>query len=200
MKKYFLLTLLILLCSYRSHATTYNYDNAKRIQQVTYDNGGVISYEYDTNGNLIKVSPTESVLSDDAIVDIDNNIDTTTEAPKETKGEKKGACFIATAAYGSYFVPKVKTLRDFRDEQLLTNTAGQYFVKQYYQYSPPIADYISKREWLKMVVRSVLTPMVYAIENPIKFLIGLFLLFILILKVEVQNSLYRVHKLFKLAS
>jgi len=189
-----LIVCFFLFFSLNVNAVGYEYDNENRIKQATYADGTVVSYEYDTDGNITKISPTESASSNDTIVDVNNSTDTATEVPKETKS-KKGACFIATAAYGSYFMPKVKTLRVFRDEQLLTNTAGQYFVKQYYQYSPPIADYISKREWLKMGVRSILTPMVYAIENPIKFFMGLFLLFILILKVEVKNSLYRVQKL-----
>jgi hypothetical protein len=44
-----------------------------------------------------------------------------------------GGCFIATAAFGSYMEPKVKLLRDFRDEYLLDSTPGKWFVKQYYR-------------------------------------------------------------------
>ncbi|MDH5301234.1 MAG: hypothetical protein OEW58_07735 [Gammaproteobacteria bacterium] len=79
----------------------------------------------------------------------------------------EGYCFIATAAYGSYFEPHVKVLRDFRDQWLLTNAPGRWFVEQYYHYSPPLADFIRDREYLRTIVRGLLTPLVYAIEYPL---------------------------------
>jgi DNA-binding beta-propeller fold protein YncE len=75
-------------------------------------------------------------------------------------------CFIATAAYGSWLDPHVLRLRQFRDDYLLTNAAGTWFVEFYYRNSPPIADYIRERESLKLIVRALLTPVVYAIEYP----------------------------------
>jgi len=75
-------------------------------------------------------------------------------------------CFIATAAYGSWLDPHVLSLRQFRDEYLLTNAVGSWFVEFYYWNSPPIADYIRERESLRFVVRVLLTPLVYAIEYP----------------------------------
>ncbi len=71
-----------------------------------------------------------------------------------------GGCFIATAAFGSYMEPHVKILRDFRDACLLTNRAGQGFVKLYYKYSPPVADYIAEHGTLKAAVRCGLYPLV----------------------------------------
>lgn len=81
-------------------------------------------------------------------------------------------CFIATAAFGSYLHADVKVLRDFRDNYLLTNSLGKSFVNFYYKNSPPIAGYIAERDTLKMVVRSVLTPIVYIMKYP--FLLLLF--------------------------
>jgi len=71
-----------------------------------------------------------------------------------------GGCFIATAAYGSYFAPFVKILRSFRDTVLLTNSAGRAFVDWYYRTSPPIADLIAKSEFLRATVRIMLLPLV----------------------------------------
>ncbi|MFH1675096.1 MAG: YncE family protein [Pseudomonadota bacterium] len=71
-----------------------------------------------------------------------------------------GGCFIATAAFGSYMEPHVKILRDFRDACLLTNRAGQAFVRLYYKYSPPVADFIADHEGLKTVARYALYPLV----------------------------------------
>jgi hypothetical protein len=69
-------------------------------------------------------------------------------------------CFIATAAFGSYFDPYVKILRDFRDIFLLTNSAGKAFVDFYYRTSPPVAQFIAKNEFLKGAVRIGLMPVV----------------------------------------
>jgi predicted phosphodiesterase len=71
-----------------------------------------------------------------------------------------GPCFIATAAFGSYFDPSVKILRDFRDKFLFTNHVGQSFVNWYYKVSPPIADFIGTREVMKTMVRIILLPAV----------------------------------------
>ena len=69
-----------------------------------------------------------------------------------------GGCFIATAAYGSILHPHVATLRAFRDTFLLTNPLGEAFVKLYYRYSPPAADFIARHDTLRFIVRVGLIP------------------------------------------
>jgi len=71
-----------------------------------------------------------------------------------------GACFIATAAYGSYLDSHVQTLRDFRDTYMVTNLIGRAFVSAYYRLSPPIAEFIDDHPALKPVVRVGLLPAV----------------------------------------
>ena len=71
-----------------------------------------------------------------------------------------GGCFIATAAYGSLMAPHVKILRDFRDNFMLDNPVGKSFVRFYYTYSPPLADFIAKHDNLRAVVRAGLLPVV----------------------------------------
>lgn len=71
-----------------------------------------------------------------------------------------GGCFIATAAYGSSMEPHVMVLREFRDKLLLPNRAGRAFVRAYYKHSPPPADFIAARSWLRATVRILLLPVV----------------------------------------
>jgi uncharacterized repeat protein (TIGR01451 family) len=84
--------------------------------------------------------------------------------PDSTSGG--GGCFIATAAYGSPLDPHLDSLRDFRDRFMMTNRPGRALVRFYYRHSPPLADFISDRDWLRAVVRALLTPMVYTINYP----------------------------------
>jgi len=76
-----------------------------------------------------------------------------------------GGCFIATAAYGSYLLPEVMILREFRDKHLLTNIPGRAFVAFYYRKSPPIADFIREHESAKTIVRYLLAPVIFAVKH-----------------------------------
>ncbi len=75
-----------------------------------------------------------------------------------------GSCFIATAAFGSYLHPHVQSLRNFRDDYLLTNAPGRTFVRLYYAYSPALADVIAEHASLRAATRVVLTPVIFAVE------------------------------------
>jgi hypothetical protein len=74
--------------------------------------------------------------------------------------ESVGGCFIAEAAYGSPMERHVRIMRDFRDTYLLSSTIGHMFVKAYYRYSPPVADFIAKHKTLKAAARMGLLPLV----------------------------------------
>jgi hypothetical protein len=62
-------------------------------------------------------------------------------------------CSIATAAYGTDTAKELDILREFRDVVLLPNSLGAKFVSLYYKTSPPMANFISRHEVLRKVVR-----------------------------------------------
>jgi len=82
--------------------------------------------------------------------------------PSETPG---GGCFIATAAYGTDTARELDILREFRDAVLLSNSLGTKFVSFYYETSPPIADFISRNEALRTVVRAGFIDLIVKITN-----------------------------------
>jgi YVTN family beta-propeller protein len=86
--------------------------------------------------------------------------------PSSSNPPSGGGCFIATAAYGSDMADDVMVLRRFRDDTLLHWAAGREFVQLYYQYSPPVADYIRGRDGIRAAVRWSLRPLVFAIKHP----------------------------------
>jgi len=91
-----------------------------------------------------------------------------------------GACFIATAAYGSYLEPEVMVLRQFRDNFLLTNEPGRAFVAWYYRNSPGIAGLIANHETARTIVRVMLTPVVYVLKYPLPAMLSLLLISLII--------------------
>ncbi|MBP9009704.1 MAG: CFI-box-CTERM domain-containing protein [Smithellaceae bacterium] len=101
------------------------------------------------------------------------------------------ACFIATAAYGSYLDPHVMVLRQFRDNILLTNTPGRAFVSFYYANSPVIAQIISESEGLRFVTRIALTPVVYVMAYPIPAIVLLSSIFMLLVAIERRRKKIR---------
>jgi hypothetical protein len=132
---------------------------------TTYQDTGLsasTSYSYtvqafDAAGNASAQSASVSATTQAASV-------TTLPAPVTPApqyGEVGGVhCFIATAAYGSPMASDVRYLRAFRDQYLLTNKFGQWFVGQYYRLSPPLADELRAHESWRAVVRAALSPLV----------------------------------------
>ncbi|RXT03734.1 immune inhibitor A domain-containing protein [Ammoniphilus sp. CFH 90114] len=97
-------------------------------------------------------------------------VDKEAKAQVTVTTEPVDECFIATASFGSKFDPAVTLLRHFRDDYLMTTEIGKKFVAWYYQVSPPIAQYIADSDWLKALVRGLLTPivgLVYVLYHPI---------------------------------
>jgi hypothetical protein len=121
------------------------------------------------NGNIITLHFLDGMRGDDDL--IANGVVVDVGAPAVTAKTSGGGttvasenggggCFIATAVYGSLMEPHVKILRNFRDRFLIGNTLGDRFVRFYHTYSPPMADFITKHDNLRTIVRLSLVPVV----------------------------------------
>ncbi len=78
--------------------------------------------------------------------------------------EDGGFCFIATAAYGHYDDDEVRLLRHFRDDVLMSFSAGRSFVSYYYSVSPPLARELRQHPWVRSLTRAGLFPMVRLLD------------------------------------
>ncbi len=81
--------------------------------------------------------------------------------------------------FSSLIESHVKVLRKFRDRCLLTNSVGKNFIRLYYSYSTPIADFIAKHDNLRAMMRWSLLPVVGV--SWVAFKIGLVLTMALML-------------------
>ena len=73
-------------------------------------------------------------------------------------------CFIATAAYGTPFDPKIDVLRNWRDDSLRNLSLGRLFIRIYYFTSPPVANVVAKSGFLRLCVRVVISPIIYLLK------------------------------------
>jgi len=144
------------------------------VDGVNFENGAIVRWNGAdrTTAFVSTTQLTATILSADlasagtASVTVHSPVVNTTSAtqaftitsPRSAGGG--GGCFIATAAYGTPMAEDVRYLRAFRDQHLLDNAAGQWFVEQYYKLSPPVADYIREHDELKSLVRVGLAPLV----------------------------------------
>jgi prepilin-type N-terminal cleavage/methylation domain-containing protein len=101
-------------------------------------------------------------------------------------------CFVATAAYGDAGHPMVQILRDFRDQHLLKFKAGQWFVKQYYEYGPAMADMIRNRPVAMWAVRCLLAPVV-ALSFCLMYA-PLAIIFVLLLSMIITSAAFSVFR------
>ena len=79
--------------------------------------------------------------------------------------EDFGGCFIATAAYGNELDSRIDVLRTWREVGLRKNMMGRAFIRIYYSISPPVANIISKSNFLRFVVRTIIYPLVWFFER-----------------------------------
>lgn len=79
--------------------------------------------------------------------------------------KSKEGCFVATAVYRDNAAPEVMILRRYRDEVLHRFAIGRIFIKAYYGISPPIALAIGRSPLFSKLVRSLLDPLIRALDK-----------------------------------
>ena len=85
-------------------------------------------------------------------------------AIQDMETDSSSECFIATAAYGTPFDPKIDVLRNWRDNSLRNFSFGRLFIRFYYFTSPPIANVVAKSEVLRWCVRRVISPVIHLLK------------------------------------
>jgi hypothetical protein len=147
----------------RQEGQNYDYNNPV---WETIDTNCTI-YDLDDNTTYYFVSRAYDIYDNES----ENSVELLYESRVMTSssGGGGGGCFIATAAFGSPLEPHVTLLRQYRDRFLLPHAAGRTFVRLYYTYSPPIADFISGHESFRMIVRCSLLPLVGMSWSLLKF-------------------------------
>ena len=120
-----------------------------------YPNLGRICELYDSSGLDRDSDPDKYSLWDGWKVLVEsNNLDNLADQ------EGNSDCFIATAAYGTPFDPKIDVLRNWRDESLRNIFLGRLFIRIYYFTSPPVANLVAKSGFLRLCVRVFISPII----------------------------------------
>jgi hypothetical protein len=83
----------------------------------------------------------------------------------EREGGEVDACFIATAAYGSFMADEVTMLRGFRDGVLRTSVTGELITESYYTFGPALAQLIKPSDTARRAARAGLFPLVEAVKK-----------------------------------
>lgn len=106
---------------------------------VTYANDQKISSENGMDQYLLSIE----VASDNNTNSIANNSD-------------DSRCFIASSVYQSHTAPQVEQLREIRDSVLKHYPAGEQLIAQYYQWSPPLVEWMKQHPTVAKIVRPIL--------------------------------------------
>ena len=134
---------------------TFTYGNSTVVDLVAQPDDG---YHFVTwTGNVSTIVDVEDAST---TITMEGDYEITAKFEEIPSPPEPSGCFIATAVYGTPMAKEIQTLRDFRDEYLLTNPLGQAFVDLYYKLSPPIANFITDHPSLKPIVRAGLVPAV----------------------------------------
>lgn len=133
-----------------SFDTSYNYEVVRSGQ--TADGAGVGEFGSDISEitpDVLYYVRAYAILQDETVI-----------YGNQVSFRTNDSCFIATAAYGSILDKHVVILRQFRDQILQNYVVGRKLIAVYYNYSPELADFISRHEGLRKITRIALLPII----------------------------------------
>ncbi len=134
-------------------------------EQITFNasgstaTAGIASYEWDFNsdGSIDAtgkvVNHTYGAAGTYQVTLTVTDANGTSTQKTTTVNVTQADCFIATAAFGTPSAEEIDLLRDYRDGVLLDHWAGEILVEQYYELSPPVADFVGGTDRRRGVVR-----------------------------------------------
>ena len=166
-----------LMCSFAfknfNDTMSINYNSVDGSDYITsvYSAGyssGTSLVDYPSSDAISKLSSTPAHLNDPA------NVIRFISLKQFNSGEITGNtgsintgfnCATSFLMVGSDIGEGVKgTLRDFRDNTLRGNAAGEFIIDKYYAWSPQIIEYTSQHQGAKKALTAVVTDIAYAIE------------------------------------
>ena len=119
------------------------------VTETVYEDTEISSQYYVYAVTAVDKCGNESDYSTEAVIDLSSG---------------DGGCFIATAAYGMPTSEAVRVLCRFRDEFLLTSNSGRVLVHLYYRLSPPLARFISEKNFIRAIIRAQLKPVIRLVK------------------------------------
>jgi very-short-patch-repair endonuclease len=147
------------------HADRENYDRyrdtvlgRKNIQVFRFTNYDVLYNSTNVISRLCQIVKQKNDRGGFIPIDTDENAVGTTL-------QKRGACFIATAAYGTPMAKEINTLRRFRDKKMEPHIIGRDLIYLYYTLSPPLAKVITQSKSLRAFVRTILKPIISSLDR-----------------------------------
>jgi len=111
--------------------------------------------------HLKRVQPDDKIILNLLVNDREHSLALRVGKPKPPTGQKRSACFVATAAFGSTVAPQVVTLRQWRDSYIRKTALGRLFIAFYYFVSPALAKWIANNPRLQRAARMVISPIIW---------------------------------------
>jgi YVTN family beta-propeller protein len=100
-----------------------------------------------------------------------NQASATTSVKYNDDDDSHWYCYFGSVISGTPAERHLKTLRDFRDNYLLTHGPGRMCVQVYYRISPSLVELSRQSECARLAGRMILITVIYAVIYPEMFLI-----------------------------